>query len=164
MTSTAPSEPRKQVITRAALCVIEEGGLRAASFRRIAARAEVPLGSLTYYFSGIEELLDQAFTMYEHALRAETVSMAQTCRVEETCTASNPQGPHRNFPAFSSPAFFDLLAHRSRQGRVAQLLADLQELFTVSSQPRGDCVCAASIDPIALHFAVSDHESVSAEA
>lgn len=157
MTSTARSEPRKQVITRAALCVIAEGGLRAASFRRIATRAEVPLGSLTYYFSGIEELLDHAFNMYEEELRRDLAAVSGAC----TCVGpSEPQldaMPECELLALRSPAFFDLLAHRSRQERVTALLYEFHALC--ASKPsqlhRDECVAGNGI--IALHLALADH-------
>jgi TetR/AcrR family transcriptional regulator, regulator of biofilm formation and stress response len=52
---------RKQRILDAALTVIEERGVHATTHRRIAEAAGVPLGSLTYYFDGLEDILEQAF-------------------------------------------------------------------------------------------------------
>ncbi len=155
MTSTARSEPRKQVITRAALCVIAEGGLRGASFRRIAARAGVPLGSLTYYFSGIEELLDQAFTLYEGELRKDLAAVSSAC----TCTGrSEPQldaVAECELLALRSPAFFDLLAHRSRQGRVTALLDELHTLCSSDASQLHRRGCEACGDLVALHLALA---------
>jgi len=52
---------RKSRIIDAAIDVIAEFGVAGTTHRRIAAAADVPLGSLTYHFSGLEDLLEQAF-------------------------------------------------------------------------------------------------------
>ncbi|UOR01253.1 TetR family transcriptional regulator [Leucobacter allii] len=155
MTLTKRSESRKQVITRAALCVIAEEGLRAVSFRRIAARAQVPLGSLTYYFSGIEELLDQAFTLYEGELRRNLAAVSGACACKGRSERPLDAMPECELLALRSPAFFDLLAHRSRQGRVNALLDELRALCSSElSQLRRDG-CSAGGDLIALHLALA---------
>jgi TetR/AcrR family transcriptional regulator, regulator of biofilm formation and stress response len=55
---------RRDRIIDACLDVIAESGVAGASHRRIAAAADVPLGSMTYYFDGIDELLREAFTRF----------------------------------------------------------------------------------------------------
>lgn len=52
---------RRDRILDAALDVIAEAGVHRTTHRRIASRAGVPLGSLTYYFDGIDDLLALAF-------------------------------------------------------------------------------------------------------
>ena len=52
---------RRDRIIDACLDVIVERGVAGASHRRIAAAAGVPLGSMTYHFTGMEELLREAF-------------------------------------------------------------------------------------------------------
>lgn len=58
---------RKQRIADAAIDVIAEHGLTHTTHRLIAAAADVPLGSLTYHFSGLDDLCRQAFE--QHAAR-----------------------------------------------------------------------------------------------
>ncbi|MEV7425879.1 MULTISPECIES: TetR/AcrR family transcriptional regulator [unclassified Streptomyces] len=66
-----PNDPgRKERILEAALDVIADSGVHRTTHRKIAARAEVPLGSLTYYFDGMDDLLAQAF-----ARLADTMSL-----------------------------------------------------------------------------------------
>lgn len=55
---------RRDRIIAAALDVIAEAGVAGASHRKIAARADVPLGSMTYHFTGMDELLREAFTRF----------------------------------------------------------------------------------------------------
>ncbi|MFD0654627.1 TetR/AcrR family transcriptional regulator [Streptomyces malaysiensis subsp. malaysiensis] len=65
-----PNDPgRRDRILDAALDVIAEGGVHRTTHRKIASRAGVPLGSLTYYFNGMDDLLALAF-----ARLAETMS------------------------------------------------------------------------------------------
>lgn len=58
---------RKARIVEATVDVIAEYGVAGTTHRRIAAAADVPLGSLTYHFTGLEDLLTQAFR--HHAAR-----------------------------------------------------------------------------------------------
>jgi len=52
---------RKARIVDAAIEVIAEHGVAGTTHRLIATAADVPLGSLTYHFSGLEDLRAQAF-------------------------------------------------------------------------------------------------------
>lgn len=69
-----PGRPGR--IRKAALELIAEEGMRATTQRKVAARAGVPLGSVTYYFPSIEDLLLGAFehliehigTRYDYAI------------------------------------------------------------------------------------------------
>jgi DNA-binding transcriptional regulator YbjK len=53
---------RRNRIIEATLKVIRENGVAGASYRRIAAEADVGLGSMTYHFKNSEELLAEALT------------------------------------------------------------------------------------------------------
>jgi len=55
------AESRRREILVAALRVITVGGPDAITFRRVAAEAGVPLGSLTYYFESRDDLVREAF-------------------------------------------------------------------------------------------------------
>ncbi|HMR49417.1 MAG TPA: TetR family transcriptional regulator [Arachnia sp.] len=55
---------RRDRIIDACLGVIAEVGVAGASHRKVAAAADVPLGSMTYHFSGMDELLREAFTRF----------------------------------------------------------------------------------------------------
>ena len=52
---------RRQRIIEAALHVIADSGMAACTHRSVAARADVPLGSMTYHFDSREALLEEAF-------------------------------------------------------------------------------------------------------
>ncbi|MDV6273612.1 hypothetical protein R3Q06_08885 [Rhodococcus erythropolis] len=56
--------------------------MHAASYRRIAAQADVPLGSTTYYFSDLETLIVNAFETLRDALEPRYA--------DPVCKAQNP--------------------------------------------------------------------------
>ncbi|MET7271330.1 TetR family transcriptional regulator [Streptomyces flaveolus] len=60
--ATGHADPlRRERILDATLDLIAEEGLAQVSHRKIAARAGVPLGSMTYHFSGMDQVLREAF-------------------------------------------------------------------------------------------------------
>lgn len=60
-----PNDPdRRDRIIDACLEVISRVGVAGTSHRRVAAEAGVPLGAMTYYFAGMDELLAEAFTRF----------------------------------------------------------------------------------------------------
>lgn len=71
MTTEAPEQAtrrydprRRDRIIDACLDVIAEVGVAGTSHRKVAEAADVPLGSMTYHFSGMSELLHEAFTRF----------------------------------------------------------------------------------------------------
>ncbi|MFF3286630.1 TetR/AcrR family transcriptional regulator [Streptomyces sp. NPDC003023] len=61
---------RRERIIAAALDLIAEEGVAGTSHRKVAARAGVPLGSMTYHFRGMDELLREAFTRFSRTVVA----------------------------------------------------------------------------------------------
>jgi len=57
-------EERRRCILEAALKVIGRGGIAAVTHRTVADVAEVPLGSLTYYFASKDDLLREALLLF----------------------------------------------------------------------------------------------------
>lgn len=69
--SGRPNDPdRRERIIAACLDVIADVGVAGASHRRIAEAAGVPLGSMTYHFGGIDEVLHEAFTRFSTMISA----------------------------------------------------------------------------------------------
>ncbi|MGY5882583.1 TetR/AcrR family transcriptional regulator [Modestobacter lacusdianchii] len=74
MTTDAPAQhdrpvrrhdpDRRQRIVEATVDVIAEHGVAGTTHRLIAAAADVPLGSLTYHFTGLDDLRAQAFALH----------------------------------------------------------------------------------------------------
>lgn len=93
--SGVPNDPgRRERIIQAALELILNEGVAAASHRVIATRAGVPLGSMTYHFSGLDEIITEAFRLlvsrlsdrYKDGLHAsKTLTEARESIVEIIC-------------------------------------------------------------------------------
>ncbi|MEU9052572.1 TetR family transcriptional regulator [Streptomyces sp. NPDC048384] len=63
--ATGHTDPqRRERIIAATLDLIAEEGIARVSHRKIAVRAGVPLGSMTYHFSGMDDLLREAFSRF----------------------------------------------------------------------------------------------------
>lgn len=63
MTRRFDPERRNRIIDAAIDCIAEEG-VAGTSHRKVAVRADVPLGSMTYHFDNMDELLIEAFTRF----------------------------------------------------------------------------------------------------
>jgi len=72
---------RRDRIIDACLDVIAERGVAGTSHRRVAAAAGVPLGSMTYHFTGIDGLLRESFARF-----AESVATRFEQRMRESAT------------------------------------------------------------------------------
>lgn len=72
---------RRGRILQAVLEVVAEHGVARTTHRLIAARADVPLGSLTYHFTGMGDLLAQAFQLH-----AERMSEWYAAHFADVCT------------------------------------------------------------------------------
>ncbi|MFJ6527713.1 TetR/AcrR family transcriptional regulator [Streptomyces longwoodensis] len=69
--ATGHTDPRRRErILDATLDLIADEGIARVSHRRIAARAGVPLGSMTYHFDGIDDLLREAFGRFTDHIAA----------------------------------------------------------------------------------------------
>jgi AcrR family transcriptional regulator len=73
--SRHPTEVRRALIVEAARSVIADRGLFATTMREIAAASQVSLGTVTYHFSGIAEILGEVLdgemdTLYAPAVAA----------------------------------------------------------------------------------------------
>ncbi|QNE74091.1 TetR family transcriptional regulator [Streptomyces finlayi] len=102
--ATGQTDPqRRERIITATLDLIADDGVAGVSHRKIATRAGVPLGSMTYHFSGIEELLREAFTGFAqhvevvfalHLGGADTTDQAREAVTDLIHTLS--EGPRRD--------------------------------------------------------------------
>ncbi|WP_432570165.1 TetR/AcrR family transcriptional regulator [Kineococcus sp. SYSU DK005] len=125
-----PNDPQRRArILHATLAVIGEEGVHATSHRRVAARAEVPLGSMTYYFADLETLIVTAFETLRAGLQplyatplheARTQNEAIEALVAATCGASSPS-------RHAIRLYTEMYHYAGRSPRVAELVRSLQE-------------------------------------
>jgi len=102
--ATGHTDPqRRERILAATLDHIAEEGVAGVSHRKIAVRAGVPLGSMTYHFAGIDDLLREAFTRFadrivavfeQHLARAGTPEEAREAVTDLIHALSD--GPRRD--------------------------------------------------------------------
>ena len=71
VTSITEKGNRKTVILKAALAIISEEGLRGLTYRAIAEAAGIPLGSITYHYSSIEDLYMDAYGLFHEQTRVD---------------------------------------------------------------------------------------------
>lgn len=77
---------RKDRIIEVCLTVIAERGVAGTSHRVVAAEAHVPLGSMTYYFDGMHDLLHQAFERFaDCAVARFAARMESAANADEAC-------------------------------------------------------------------------------
>ncbi len=125
---------RKERIAQAALDVVAEGGLRAATHRTIAAGAGIPLGSVTYHFATLEDILVAAFTLlgeqivprYDDTIRqARDQDEVRTMLVDVVCGSRRPSDRElrlaREVYAYGSTS--DRVADLIRAGEAASITA-----------------------------------------
>ena len=112
---------RRNRLIDVTLDLIAEVGVAGISHRKIAARASVPLGSMTYHFDGMDQLLFEAFARF-----AETVSK----QFEERLGAATTIDEARN--AVISLIHEDLTGPQSARDAVLTF-----ELYTLAArEPR----------------------------
>lgn len=123
---TVPNDPTRPArILDAALDVIAEHGLHHASHRRIAEAAGVSPGSLTYYYTGIDDIYARAFrrlseqmsSRYEESMsRAVDVDAAVDAVAELICGG---YAEHR-----SMVLIFEMYAYAKHNDDVASLTSE----------------------------------------
>ncbi|MCP2267462.1 TetR/AcrR family transcriptional regulator [Promicromonospora thailandica] len=68
MTGRRYDPDRRDRIIDACLDLVADVGVAGISHRKVAARADVPLGSMTYHFAGMDELLREAFGRFARTI------------------------------------------------------------------------------------------------
>ncbi|GAA0823566.1 TetR/AcrR family transcriptional regulator [Streptosporangium amethystogenes subsp. fukuiense] len=121
MTVRRTEPDRRSRLIDVTLDLIAEAGVAGTSHRKIAARAGVPLGSMTYHFDGMDELLFAAFSRF-----AETI----ITRFEERLSAATTIDEAEE--AVVSLIHDDLTGPRAARDRVLTF-----ELYTLAArEPR----------------------------
>lgn len=81
-----PDPHRRDRIIEAAVELVATQGIAACTHRRVAQLADVPLGSTTYYFDGIEQLLEEVFRrLMTSVLARMEAQLAQARTQDEVC-------------------------------------------------------------------------------
>ena len=166
---------RRDRIINACLDVIAQNGVAGTSHRKVAEAADVPLGSMTYHFAGMHDLLHEAFSRY--ALAASEQFAARMAAAHDVDTArqaiadaisDNAHGSQRDLVltqelytlAAREPAFRDIThAWMARSRRTlepffdpttARILDALVEGLSIhralDNEPQDDAIVSAAIE------------------
>lgn len=154
---------RRNRLIAVTLDLIAESGVSGVSHRKIAAAADVPLGSMTYHFTGMDELLHEAFTRFaEHIAGSFQARLSAAGNPQEAVEAvvdlvhelSDP-GSHRD-----QVLAYELYTLAAREPRYRAITSswmrrsrqELQRHF----DPRTTRQLDALIEGLALHRALDD--------
>jgi DNA-binding transcriptional regulator YbjK len=108
------SRDRRELLLRAAVDLVADGGPKAVTHRAVAARAGVPQASTTYYFSSIQELTDEALRLH----LSERTSELQAMFTEATAKGGTTEDIARMLA--------EMLITRSRDIAIAQFEVYMQ--------------------------------------
>jgi DNA-binding transcriptional regulator YbjK len=159
--ATGHADPqRRERIIAATLDQIADEGVVSVSHRKIAARAAVPLGSMTYHFTGIDDLLREAFTLFadhivavfgRHVDRAESPERACEAVVDLIHTLS--EGPQRDL--ILTQELYTLAARRPEYRELTQAwMAHSRRLLERHFDPDTARQLDALIEGVTLHRAL----------
>ncbi|MBD8612086.1 TetR family transcriptional regulator [Frigoribacterium sp. CFBP 13729] len=146
-----PNDPERRArILSAALQVIRTEGVHAASYRRIASTAGVPLGSATYYFSDLDGLIVAAFESLESELEsrfaaplraASTTDAVVEALVSATIGATSPGRQDLRL-------YNELSHYAARSTRAANVLRRFQEESLVILRSRLSDSTSRAVDAL----------------
>jgi DNA-binding transcriptional regulator YbjK len=120
---------RREELLRAALSVIGERGIGGATHRAIAEAAGVPVATTTYYFSSLDELLEEALRLF---VREEVSTLAGvTAAIEEAHGSASDviRAVAAGLRDASSAAQFDLYVEASRRPALREVVLESLEAY-----------------------------------
>jgi DNA-binding transcriptional regulator YbjK len=132
-TRQARGARRRDAILQAALHVIAEQGVAAVTHRAVAAEADVPLASTTYYFESLDELLEGALLMFVNAEAERLAAVAESLDGKEL----EPLEAAQLFRAEledSSVAQFELYLEASRRPRLREVARRCLDLYEAAAE------------------------------
>ncbi|MFF9215713.1 TetR/AcrR family transcriptional regulator [Streptomyces viridosporus] len=161
--ATGHTDPqRRERILAATLDLIAEEGVAGVSHRKIATRAKVPLGSMTYHFTGIDELLREAFTGYadhvvavfeRHLSGAGTADQAREAVTDLIHTLS--EGPRRDL-ALTQELYTLAARHTAYRQLCQRWMRRSRDLLEHHFDPATARQLDALIEGLTLHRSLDD--------
>ena len=120
---------RREHLLRSTLEVIGERGVRATTHRAVAEAAGVPVATTTYYFSSLDELLEEALRLFV----AEEVAMLATLTEQVEAVHGSASDVIRavahGLRDACSAAQFDLYVEASRRPPLREVVAESLEAY-----------------------------------
>ncbi|WP_328632373.1 TetR/AcrR family transcriptional regulator [Streptomyces sp. NBC_00356] len=168
--ATGHADPkRRERILAATLDHIADEGVAGVSHRKIAARAGVPLGSMTYHFAGIDDLLREAFTGFaDHIVAVFERHLAGVDSPDEAREAVTDlihalsEGPRRDLVL--TQELYTLAARRPEYRELTRAwMARSRQLLERHFAPATTRQLDALIEGLALHRALGGAEPYTRE-
>ncbi|HFZ8995177.1 TPA: TetR/AcrR family transcriptional regulator [Citrobacter freundii] len=157
---------RREKIIQATLEAVVTHGVHAVTHRKIAAIAQVPLGSMTYYFSGIDDLLTEAFAQFtETMLRQYQAFFTDVADAGDACHAITEMiyGSQVTTPV-NMELMYQLYAFASRKPALKTVMQNWmqrsQKILEQWFEPVTARALDAFIEGMTLHF-VTDRAPLS---
>lgn len=141
---------RRGRIIDTALSVIATHGVAGTTHRRVAEAADIPLGSMTYYFAGIDALVQEAFTQLSQDISgrylarleaAASVDEARDAVVDLIC--GDVWASDHNMTLQ-----FELYAYMARNAELRQLTTDWMGRSRAALEKHFDAQTARALDAV----------------
>ena len=145
---------RREKIIQATLEAVKLYGIHAVTHRKIATLAGVPLGSMTYYFSGIDELLLEAFSSFTEIMSRQYQAITDMIYSSQVATPDNMELMYQLYALASRKPLLKTVMQNWMQ-RSQQTLEQWFEPGTARALD-------AFIEGMTLHF-VTDRKPLSRE-
>ncbi|MGA1805301.1 TetR/AcrR family transcriptional regulator [Rhizobium sp. HT1-10] len=159
-----PNDPgRRDRIISAALLTIARLGVSDTNHRSIAEEAGVPLGSLTYYFSGLDEIFGEAFSKFAKSVSGRLYEVLSNARNREEAKIAvvdflADETEHKEQEMVLS---FELYAYASRRtffkGIMLEWLEASRRALELHFTPAEARSIDAIIEGVTIHNATSPH-------
>ncbi|WP_347353038.1 TetR family transcriptional regulator C-terminal domain-containing protein [Intrasporangium sp.] len=154
---------RRERIVTAALEVIGAGGMAGLTHRAVAAQAKVPLGSTTYYFATLDDLLeaavDRAADHYDTWLRdwADRLGEVVPERLAEAVTALvlDQLEQHRDRLVVEYEVYFAAINRPRLRAGAARFTATTVQVLSGLSSPATASALTAAVDGLCLRALTS---------
>jgi TetR/AcrR family transcriptional regulator, regulator of biofilm formation and stress response len=145
-TRQARGERRHQAILEACLRLISKGGVGSVSHRAVAEEADVPLASTTYYFSSLDELLEDALRLFVEEEAQRLTALVERLEGQEL----PPVEIARLFQAELEPdaAQFELYVEAARRPSLRKVARGSIELYATVAEA---ALRAAGVDEPAIN-------------
>jgi DNA-binding transcriptional regulator YbjK len=168
-TAARRSDPaRRKLILQATLDMLVEHGISHITHRKIAEAADVSLGSMTYYFDGIESLLSEAFTQFALGMSQDyRARLEQAKNAEQACEAVVDIICGETFAtAYNLQVMYQLYAYANRNPALKTIMQDWmcrsQQALETFFDPITARTLDAFIEGMTLHY-VTDREPLGRE-
>lgn len=154
---------RRARILQATLDMLVEHGISHITHRKIAEAANVPLGSMTYYFDGIESLLSEAFTQFAQEMSdSYRAGLEKAGNAQEACEVIVDMICGEEIAsAYNLQVMYQLYAYANRNPQLKIIMQDWMMRSQQALEAYFDPITARTLDAfiegMTLHYVTDRH-------